>query len=211
MKIKWAVFSILVLVMAGFGKTDVKDIVKKLQKKYDKINTVYVEFKMINKFQLTGLESEVFGNLWLTRDNRFRLETEDQLLVSDTKTFWRYNKLDNQVLVDYAKKGEQDVFLSDFLFKVEDAYYSQILSEEKIEGKKVWQIKLTPKNPDDSFFQYIKVWVRDKVWDFTKIQYVDYNDNEVEYQILKLNTDAKPSGNIFQFEAAEGIEVIDLR
>ncbi|MEJ2637619.1 MAG: outer-membrane lipoprotein carrier protein LolA, partial [Calditrichia bacterium] len=163
------------------------------------------------RFKLTGLENEIFGTLWMSQDNKFRLETEDQIIVSNGEVYWRYNKLDNQVLIDYAKKSQQDVFLNNFLFHIADLYYSQVLSEEKEDNQKVYELKLTPRNPDESFFSYIKVWIVDKSWDLKRVTYVDYNDNESEYKIEKLVIDPKLPPDIFQFKIPQGIDVVDLR
>jgi chaperone LolA len=202
---------IFVFMASALADTGVEKIIKNVQKKYKNVKTIYVNFKQINTFKLTGIENEISGSLWLAQDNKFRLETEDQTIVSDGETSWRYNKMDNQVLIDYAKKGEQQIFLNNFLFKIADLYYSQIVSEEKDGKDKIYVIKLTPKNADNSFFNYIKVWIVDKSWDLKRVTYVDYNDNESEYQIEKLDLNPSVNKDIFVFTAPEGADVVDLR
>jgi len=190
---------------------DVGKIIKNVQNKYRKVSLLYVDFKQINRFQLTNLQNEVFGTIWVTQDNKFRLETEDQTMVSDGEKFWRYNKLENQVLIDYAKKSQQDVFLNNFLFKISDYYDSQIIKENKKDKTKIFEIRLTPKTPEESFFKYVKVWILDGSWELQKVVYVDFNDNEVEYQIEKMDLNKSPSEKLFKFQAPEGAEVVDLR
>jgi outer membrane lipoprotein carrier protein len=202
---------ILILCVSGWSEENVEKIIKKVQDKYKKINALNVDFKQVNRFKLTGIENEVFGSLFITNDEKFRLETEDQLLVSDGEKFWRYNKLENQVIIDYAKKTQQDIFLNNFLFKINDNYYSQIVKEHKLSKGKVFEIKLTPRNPDDSFFDYIKVWLKDNSWDLLKVVYVDFNENEVEYIIEETKINPKIGDNMFQFSSPEGVETVDLR
>jgi len=193
------------------AKEDVDQIIKDIQNKYKKVELMHVDFKQINRFKLTGLENEIYGTLWVTQNDNFRLETEDQVMVSDGESFWRYNKLENQVLIDYAKKSQQDVFLNNFLFKISDFYYTQIVSKTKPDKINIYEIKLTPKNPDDSFFNHIKVWLTDKNWDLKRVVYVDVNENEVEYLIGKIEINPQVSADIFHFKIPEGIEVVDLR
>jgi len=209
---KFLITPILILLfMAQSYAQDVGKIIKNVQNKYRKVSLLYVDFKQINRFQLTNLENEVFGSIWVTQEDKFRLETEDQTMVSDGEKFWRYNKLENQVLIDYAKKSQQDVFLNNFLFKISDYYESQIIKENK-EGKvKIFEIRLTPKTPEESFFKYVKVWIVDGSWELKRVVYVDFNDNEVEYQIEKMELDKSPSDNLFKFQPPEGAEVVDLR
>jgi outer membrane lipoprotein carrier protein len=208
---KYAILSIIVLYAIVHAESNVEKIIKQVQKKYRDIDVVYVDFKQVNRFKLTGIQNEVFGTLWISQDNKFRFETEDQVMVSNGDKFWRYNKLENQVIIDYAKKSQNDVFLNNFLFNISDHYLSQIVNEETVNKQKIYEIRLTPKNPDDSYFKYIKVWLVDKSWDLKKVVYVDFNENEVEYDIEKIDFNPKVSQNIFDFQTPEGVEVVDLR
>ncbi|RMG68945.1 MAG: outer membrane lipoprotein carrier protein LolA [Calditrichaeota bacterium] len=203
-------FTALIMLAGVLRAKDAQDILKQVQKKYRNLKSVEIEFKEVNRFKLTNTESEIYGRLLLTRDNRFRFETEDQLIVSDGKSYWRYNKLDNQVLVDYAKKGEEQVLLTHFFSNISDNYYAELIDQVKEGGKKQYVVKLIPKD-ENSFFNYIKVWVVDKKWDATRVVYVDYNDNETEYQIEKIQLNPSLSEATFSFNPPEGTEVVDLR
>ncbi len=202
---------ILLLIGVSWSGSKVDKIIKNVRKKYQDVVALYVDFKQINRFKLTGIENEIYGSLWLGQDNKFRLETEDQVMVSDGKTFWRYNKLENQVIIDYAKKSDQDILMKDFLFNISERYYSEILSESKEGKEKIYLVKLTPKNPDDSFFKYIKVWIVDKKWSFKRVVYVDYDDNESEYEISKIQIVPDVNNQVFRLQIPEGVEVVDLR
>jgi outer membrane lipoprotein-sorting protein len=208
---KYIILSIIVAYAIVHAESNVEKIIKQVQKKYRDINVVYVDFKQVNRFKLTGIQNEVFGTLWISQDNKFRFETEDQVMVSNGDKFWRYNKLENQVIIDYAKKSQNDVFLNNFLFNISDHYLSQIVNEETVNKQKIYEIRLTPKNQDDSYFKYIKVWLVDKSWDLKKVVYVDFNENEVEYDIEKIDFNPKVSQNIFDFQTPEGVEAVDLR
>jgi outer membrane lipoprotein-sorting protein len=205
------IWMLTLYITCGITQSDVNKIIKDVQKKYQNIQMVYVDFKQVNRFKLTDIKSEINGTIWISQNDRFRLETEDQVMVSDGTTFWRFNKLENQVLIDYAKKSQQDVFLNNFLFKIDEVYFSQVAGETKIDGKKVYEIKLTPRKPDESFFNYVKVWLYDKSWELEKVLYVDFNENEVEYLIEKMELNPVVTGNVFNFEIPEGVEAVDLR
>ena len=203
--------NLLVFSNVALASDDVGKIIKKVQNKYKKVNLLHADFKQVNRFQLTNIQTEVFGSIWISKDNQFRFETEDQTIVSNGEKFWRYNKLEEQVLIDHAKKTKQDVFLNNFLFNISDYYTGQLISESKLKNKKIYEIRLTPKTPDDSFFRYIKVWLYDDSWELEKVIYTDFNDNEVEYQIEKIDLNPAISEKIFEFNAPEGAEVVDLR
>lgn len=187
------------------------DIVKNVQKKYQSTKTIRIQFKEIARFKLTGTTSEMNAVLQMKGKDKFRLESEDQVLVNDGEAFWRFNKLDNQVLVDYAKKDEQEVLLNNFLYEVKDHYFAQIVEENKEKSGKIYVIKLTPKPSEQSVFTSIKVWIKDKSWEIERLIYTDFNDNETEYQIDMIDFNPELAESTFTFSPPEGIKVIDLR
>lgn len=201
----------LIFVDIASADTDVNKVIKKMREKYKNAKTLFIDFKEISRFSLTGTQTEVSASLYIEDMNQFRLESEDQIVVSNGETFWRYNKIENQVLIDYAKKGDQEILVNDILSDKTENYYTQLIQEYKEDGKKLYVIKLTPKPDSDSFFQEIKVWVVDKSWAIKKIIYTDYNENETEFQIEKIELNKELPLTMFTFEAPEGSEVVDVR
>lgn len=190
---------------------DVKKIINNVQKKYRSAKSIRIHFTEVSRFSLTGTETQVSAVLQMRGKNKFRLDSEDQVLINDGETFWRYNKLDSQVLIDYAKKNEDDVLLNNFLYDFEDHYFGQIIDEVKDEDARKYIIKMTPRPTEQSYFSSIKVWIRDKTWEIERIVYTDYSDNETEYVIEKTVFNPELSDSVFAFTAPEGIQVVDLR
>lgn len=191
------------------GKVD--KIINKVQDKYRSTKTVRIEFKEKSHFKLTDTMTEIAGVLQMSGKDKYRLDSEDQVLVSNGETLWRYNKLDSQVLVDHAKKTEEDVMLNNFLYEIKDHYFGQLLEEKKVGGVKKYAIKLTPKPSEQSFFSSIKMLVKDKTWEVEEIVYVDYNGNETTYVISQIVFNPNLNTSIFTFTPPEGIQVVDLR
>jgi len=122
-KLYWV--GVIILGMAvTIPAANVKKIISKIQNKYKNITTLEIHFKQKTVFELTKMESDVFGTLLLDRKNdRYRLETEDQLIVDNGKTFWRYNKLENQE----EKTGKQKQFVIKLTPKnTEESYFKAI-------------------------------------------------------------------------------------
>lgn len=190
---------------------DADDVVKNMQKTYRKANTMQIEFQEVTRFKFTGTESSVSGTLVMAGKDRFRFTTEDQILVSDGKTLWRFNKIENQILVDEAREGEQDEFLNTFLIELKDHYYSQLVEEYKADGKTIFVLKLTPKPSEQSPFTDIRVWVEDDTWRVRKLVYTRYNGDETEYRIDTLAFNPEIPDSVFALTPPEGTRVIDLR
>jgi outer membrane lipoprotein-sorting protein len=190
---------------------DAEKIVKEIQKKYQKSKSLEIQFKEINRFKLTGTSSEVFGTFIIKDQDNYRLDSETQIIATDGTVFWRYNKIENQVLIDHAKKENQEVLLNNFLYDLQQKYYGQIIDEYKETGKKIYVIKLTPKESSESFFTSIKIWVENGSWKINKVIYTDYNENETEYEIENISFDKKFPDSLFTFVPPAGSEVVDVR
>lgn len=204
-----------VLFTGGFNQAlfgdNLDKIINKMQKKYRSTKTIKIKFTEIDRFQLTGTETSVRGMLEMEGKNRFRLESEDQTLVSDGTTFWRYNKLENQVLIDDAKNDDQEAMLNNLLYEIKDHYLSYLIDETNDGQSKIYEIKLTPKPSEQSFFTSIRFWVRDNSWEISRVIYTDYNENETEFLIERMEFNPEIESSAFTFHLPEGTQVIDLR
>lgn len=202
---------IWMLIYLPLSGADAEKVIKEIQKKYQKSKSLEIQFKEINRFKLTGTSSEVFGTFIIKDQDNYRLDSETQIIATDGTVFWRYNKIENQVLIDHAKKENQEVLLNNFLYDLQQKYYSQITDEYKQAGNKIYVIKLTPKTSNESFFTSIKIWVENNSWKINKVIYTDYNGNETEYEIENISFDKKFPDSMFTLVPPEGSEVIDVR
>ena len=217
LKINKKVFFITTLIIVmitslqALFASDADKIIDEMQKKYQKSKSMEIQFKEINRFKLQNTTSEVFGTFVIKGKDQYRLNSEVQTIVTNGETFWRYNKIENQVIIDYAKKESQEVFLNNFLYDLQKNYFSQLIEEYKEDGEKIYVLKLTPKPSSESFFTSIKIWVENKTWKIRKVLYTDYNENETEYEIEKLVFDKQFPDSFFTFVPVEGSEVVDVR
>lgn len=204
-------FVLLIMLCISSLASDTEKIINEIQKKYQKSSSLEIQFKEINRFKLMNTTSEVFGTFVMKGRDKYRLNSETQIIVTDGTTFWRYNKIENQVLIDYAKKENQEVLLNNFLYDLQKNYSSQLIEEYKEKDKKIYVLKLTPKPSTESFFTSIKIWVENKSWKITRVIYTDYNENETEYEIEKIFFDKDFPDYFFNYIPPEGSEVVDVR
>ncbi len=190
---------------------DVKDIIKKVQKKYDDIENFEASFEKVETFQLTGTKNITTGKLYVKGGKKYRFETEDQLIISDGKTVWTHNRINNQVLIDRVRKNSGALLPRDILFKFPKTHYATLLAEEELNGKKTYVVKLEPKEEVQSYFSAIKIWVEDKKWQIVKIEITDLNGNKSIFNLSQISTQKKLSDDLFTFKATPDMDVVDMR
>ena len=190
---------------------DVKDIIKNVQKKYDDIENFEASFEKIETFQLTGTKNVTSGKLYVKNGKKYRFETEDQLIISDGKTVWTHNRINNQVLIDKVRKNSGALLPRDILFKFPKTHYATLLGEDKVNNKKAYIVKLEPKEDVQSYFSSIKIWVIDKKWQIVKIEITDLNGNKSIFNLSKISTQKDLPDELFTFKATPDMDVVDMR
>lgn len=194
----------------AFAGMSAKDIVKKVQKKYEKdVTDLQANFSQKIIWKLSGYTQEGKGKM-LVKGNKFRFETENQTVSCDGQSLWTYNVASKQVLVDKANQSKGVLLPQELLFKFPDNYTLFLLGEETQDTKKFHLLKLVAKSQSENL-QEIKVWVEDKEWLTQKIEYVDLNENVTTYVLSEIKINSKLADTVFVLEAPKGVEVIDLR
>jgi outer membrane lipoprotein carrier protein len=200
----------IIFASAVYAGDDVNSIVSNLQKKYDSIQDASVTFKQNVRFGVTKSEQTFSGKLFMKRGNKYRIESEEQTLVTDGKSVWSFTKENNQVLIDKYKDDPQSFSPDKILVNVPENYYSTFLGKEKIDDIEVNIVKLVPQN-DKSSTRWIKIWVDTDKWLMKKIQMQDVSDNLTTYLVEKIKLNSGLTDSVFQLDIPKDAEVIDLR
>jgi chaperone LolA len=190
---------------------DAKDVIKKVQKKYDHIKNFQATFEKIETFQLTGSREKSAGKLFIKNGKKYRFETEDQWVISDGKTVWTFNRINNQVLIDKVRKNSGALLPRDILFKYPKTHFATLVGQEKRDGKKVYIIKLEPKEDNQGYFSSVKIWVENRSWNIVKIEVTDLNGNKSIFELSKIDTKSTIPDSLFTFTPQPDVNVVDMR
>jgi len=189
---------------------DAEEIIEELQQKYENIQYLKIEFNQVTHFKLSGIENISSGVMFIGTEDRFRLETEERTIVTDGVTIWSYSPLNNQLVIDKAKKSGSSILPREFLFSYSEKYDPFILKEYEEKDIEWAILKLTPKPQFRSAVRYIKIWVRMDKWLVSRIDYVDLNGNTTTFDVKKLTEPKSLPAKTFDYKAPEGTAIIDL-
>lgn len=187
-------------------------IVKKFIKHYEKAPFIEIQYEQKVVLSLTNTVSSRKGTLiFSNKSNLFRMEDDDQIMSLDGKSFYRLNKLNNQLTIDYVKKGDQLFFFQNLFRDPDKHFYIVLLEEKKIKKDKLFVLKLTPKEDENQLFKEVRIWLTEKSHQILKVKMIDLNDNETSYLIHSLKVLQKVEPKLFTIQPTEEMEVIDLR
>jgi chaperone LolA len=197
--------------MTSLSAADVNKIISKVQDKYDDMKYLTATFKQVETFKLTGSQTETVGKIYIADGDKYRFESEDQVIVTDGKDVWTYNSISKQLLIDEVRENSGALIPRDLLFKYPQKYYATLISESEENNKKLYLIRLDPKDQVYGYVKSLKIWVEDDEWLIHKIEATDVNGNKSLYEITNQDTRSKINDDMFTFKPAEGTEVVDMR
>ena len=162
------------------------------------------DFKFLNTTQ--GIDENQKGNIKIN-ENKFRLDLNQQLIISNDSIQWIYLKESNELqIMEYD--SEDDMLSPNKLFTIyENGYKSQYV--ELFENQHI--IDLFPKESNE--FKNIRIYIDQDKIQLKKIILYDKNGGSFTYSITKFLTDVKIDDKSFLFNKEEysEIEIIDLR
>jgi len=202
MKNIFRIFITMIFVFAttSYSQSDADKVMKDLQAKFDTIKDLSVEFT-----QSANGKSKLAGTLFIKKENKLRLDTQNLIIVSDGTTSWTYNKKENKVIISSYDENEPGVFSLNELVYGLPAESDIKLSNDN--GQNV--LKLTP-NSYEYNFDNVKLWLGEN----NLINKVELNDAamgkiEVKFSDYQLNQNLKDSE--FSFTPPKGSRIIDIR
>jgi len=186
-----------------------REIIEKVQSKYDKLDNVILNFTQSVRFKVNKSEQQASGTLYFKKKNKYRIESDQHLIVTDGVTSWSYSPQNKQVIVDKYKEDTHSLSPEHLLVGYPQDFYSSLIGEEKLGTESVYVLKLTPKE-DNSFATKLKIWVS-KNWIIKKVETSDISGAVTTYTIKDVVIDKGIPDSKFEFKPPQGVDVIDLR
>ncbi len=198
--IKIFITIIFVFTATTFSQNDADKVLNDLQTKFDTIKDLSVEFT-----QSSNGKNKLIGTLFIKKENKLRIETDNLIVITDGTTSWNYNKKENKVIISNYDNSDPGVFSINELVYELPAQSDIELSNEN--GQNV--LTLTPNSYEYSF-DSVKLWLNED----NLISKVELNDAtmgkaNVRFSNYQLNQNLKDSE--FSFTPPEGSRIIDLR
>jgi outer membrane lipoprotein carrier protein len=187
-----------------------EDVLEKVKEKYDAMRDARVTFSQKTTFELSNVEHAVTGILYMKKENKYRVELDDQTIVTDGETVWKYSPIQRQVLVDRFKADGRTFSPERVLGGAPSGFTPTVLGTERVDKSETIVLKLTARD-EDSFVRSMKLWVDDATWLIKKAEYIDAGGTRTEYLVSDFKIDTGLDDARFRYQIPEGVDVVDLR
>jgi chaperone LolA len=208
----WVFGAALLALAAGrmFAGDTAQDILKKVRDKYDSVADAEIKFQQRVRMPVGKLEQTTAGTLLTRKGNKYRVELEQQTIVTDGVTVWSYSATQQQVLVDRFEQDERSLSPDRILSGEAGDLAPALLGKEKLGKMETVVLKLTP-HDESALLKWLKLWVSESDWLVRRAELVDLNGKETVYQVLDIKVNTGIPDAQFTFVAPAGVEVVDLR
>lgn len=187
-----------------------QEALERVKKKYEQMDDAEVRFSQKAKFPLAKLEQEMTGTLLFKKTNKYRVEFEGQLIVTNGETVWSYSEQNNQVLIDKFKLNDRSFSPERVLTASPEDYMATLVGREKAPKGEAIVLKLIPRDPS-SLLKSMKLWVHDADWLIHRVELLDQHGKETTYKVFSFKTNVHVADSSFVYHVPPGVEVVDLR
>jgi outer membrane lipoprotein carrier protein len=192
------------------GQDSAQDVLENVRKKYDTITDAEIRFTQKTKLPLGKVEQTSAGILYLKKDNKYRIETDDQTIITDGTTVWSFTPSTNQVLIDKYKQDGRTLTPEKLLTGSPEGFVPSLIGKERLGKIDVVQVKLVPTD-DQSVIASIRIWVDDKEWIVRQVEVVDANGRQSTYTVQQVRLNNALQDSRFVFQIPHGADVVDMR
>ncbi len=192
---------------------EAKKVLDKIRKKYEAYKTLEASFNL--SIEVPGQPKEVQKGKISQEGDKFRLEMDQQIIVSDAQTTWVYLKKNNEVQINNAQPGADNGFLTpkellkryqkgDFLYAINDK-----LTEN---GKVITLIEFKPKDRNSEYSKF-RLSIDEKAGTIQGIKAFSKDGSRYSFDISRLSTNKSFAAGTFGFDTKKypGVHVEDLR
>jgi outer membrane lipoprotein-sorting protein len=193
---------------------EAKKILDKIRKKYEGYKSLEATFTL--GIELPGQPKETQKGTISQDGDKFRLEMDDQIIVSDGKTTWVYLKKNNEVQINDADpKDTENGFLTpkDLLKRYQKGDYLYALTDKSTEnGKLLSHIEFKPKDKKSEYSK-LRVSIDESAGSVQIVKAFGKDGSRYTFSITKLTPNKKFDAGHFTFDAKKypGVKVEDLR
>jgi outer membrane lipoprotein carrier protein len=195
---------------SGVAAQNADDVLEKVRKRYDSVTDAELRFSQKIMFPMTKVEQQLTGTLFIKKKDKYRVEMDEQVIVTDGQTIWSYSAANNQVVIDRFKQDDQSLSPEKILVGTPENFNATVVGEEKLGAYETTVLKLVPRD-EQSFIHSLRLWVDEKEWMIRQVEIVDLSEKQTTYTVLQVRTNTGLQDSRFVYQIPKGADVVDLR
>ncbi|MBN2105302.1 outer membrane lipoprotein carrier protein LolA [bacterium] len=203
-------FTVIIILGTTYAVSgEAEKLLSKVEKSVREARTLEIVFEEQFVWKMTGEESVLNGTLKMSGDDKFRIETEDQILVSNGEKLWTYSKPANRVLIDRLAESDEALLPRQLLLRYTEGYTVEKLPDETV-NKRPCIVLLFRDEEAESYYAKWQVWIDPDTFLPVKLMQEDLNGNQNIYHLNSVKKGVVLNDDLFQFTIPDSAEVIEM-
>lgn len=209
------VLSFLLLTISQYSYAQnnaAKALLNKVSQKYNGYKTMQAGFTLDIR-QANGSSHSDAGTLYLDKaNNKYHVNTKNQILISDSKTQWNIMKAEKEVEISEASNSTNEINPTNIFTFYTSGFNYALANTEKAKGVSLSVVEL---KPIDSKKNYSKIKLRinkanNLIYDTTIF---DKSGNRYTYTLNAQEGNKAIASSFFTFNKSNytGFDIVDLR
>ncbi|MBF0273947.1 MAG: outer membrane lipoprotein carrier protein LolA [Nitrospinae bacterium] len=191
-----------------------KDVIGKLEKKFDGLITVEARFIQKAHISVAGIfkKEESKGHFYLKRPKRVKwayTDPEIETLLLKDDLFYFYSKPDNQLLKKKVEELDDSSNYINLLLNKNDSLLNHYKIASLTESNGDYNVKLIPLNKGGNM-QYLILSIRKTDYLLSGISFSDNLENSTTIIFEDIQLNKAISSNIFKIDVPKGTEIVNL-
>ncbi len=193
------------------AKLSAAEVLEKVQEAYSNVEDASAGFTQTVSLKYAKIEQTYTGTVMMKKGNRYRIESQEQTLVTDGATVWAYSPVNKQVLIDLYKENPNTFSPEQFLVGLPKNFRATLVDDNGADVHAAYTLKLSPKSGASKFVKSLKVWIDDTDWSIRGVEYIDMNETRTFYSLKDVRFNTGIPDERFTFAVPDHVEVVDLR
>jgi outer membrane lipoprotein carrier protein len=195
---------------AGWAQTaDSTSLLPAIQQRYEQLDGLRATFTQEIRSDFASGSTRMQGTL-LLKQEKYRVETDEQTLVTDGTTTWIYTPADQQVIINHADQDASTLSPETFFTDYADHYRVVRTEEVWQNGVRHRKLRLTPTS-SQTLFREVTLWVRPNDPIVTRLRVTDRDGSEITISLEDIDLNPGLRASDFTFTPPEYADVVDLR
>lgn len=190
----------ILIILLGFTfQVDELNTITEMQNKFESITNLQAEFK-----QSAGSTNFLLGKFYFKKENSYRIELPNNIIISDGKSIWNEDLKRNKVVISSVEEDPLAFSLAEYIYEYPKK--CKVIEEKHNNG---FLITLLPSDSNLNF-KSAKLMINS---DFliTKIDVIDFAGNKFVLKFSDIKTDVDLKDSFFVFEDSLNKKIIDIR
>jgi outer membrane lipoprotein-sorting protein len=208
------IITLCIIAQLSYAQVDAKakgilDQVSAKTKAYKTIRTE-VTYTLTNKKD--GVSSNKTLKVWL-KGSKYRIDTGDQLIISDGKSVWKYIKGETEVELSEPDPADDGITPNNMFSIYEKGFKYKFVKEEVKGGKTTYIIDLFPLKPKEKDYTAIKVFIDKATMRIIRAEMSGKNGSTYSYSIKTFTPNETLGDDLFIFDKVKYPKVVvnDIR